>query len=305
VPRLGSSDGRALPAPHHEPTPATWIGPATRQLAPGTSSPPQPGQPTLDSPVPATLVRPLQQVLHTDISNVPVRRGSAVSRDAHYLGARGYTEAGVVHLPDEVGALDGHDAAPLLAHELTHAAQQRRFGAALPTPETAHGAQLESDAVAVENWVAGGAITEPPPVRGHLDQTQLASVDLRALWTDADDMPVLDARREAGTEIEITDEDRQLPDVSAGGLMGMYQDLVDGWDFSKQTTAEKKPATAKKTLDELCDAIADNPPRRWLDLDDIDHFDEIANRLYNHLLSRLRFDVLVERERSGTLMDFG
>jgi hypothetical protein len=246
----------------------------------------------------------LRRALRTDVSDVPVRRGSAVSRDAHHLGARGYTEAGVVHLPDEVGALDGHDAAPLLAHELTHAAQQRHFGAALPTPGTAHGARLEADAVAVEKWMAEGAVSEPPRVRGHLDQTQFAGVDLRALWTDADEIPELDVRQAAG-HIEITDEDRRIEDVSVGGLMGMYQDLVDGWDFSEKTEPAPSAGMTKKNLEELFDAIADSPPRRWFDLDSVDDFDELANRLYNHLLSRLRFDVIVERERSGTLMDFG
>jgi hypothetical protein len=40
-----------------------------------------------------------------------------------------------------------------------------------------------------------------------------------------------------------------------------------------------------------------------MDLDDVDHFTEVANRLYNELSARLRFDLLVERERAGSLMD--
>jgi len=55
---------------------------------------------------------------------------------------------------------------------------------------------------------------------------------------------------------------------------------------------------------EIVREVRDNPPRRWLDLDDPDHFEEISHRVYNTLQARFRFDVLLERERNGTLMDF-
>ncbi|MFC5289601.1 hypothetical protein ACFPM7_21325 [Actinokineospora guangxiensis] len=58
------------------------------------------------------------------------------------------------------------------------------------------------------------------------------------------------------------------------------------------------------TIDEIREELADEPPARWMNLDDPDDYDELADRLYNTLSSRLRFDVLVERERSGTLLDF-
>ena len=59
------------------------------------------------------------------------------------------------------------------------------------------------------------------------------------------------------------------------------------------------------TLEDILELLGDDPPRRWMDLDDVDHFTEMANRIYNELSARLRFDILVERERSGSLMDLG
>jgi hypothetical protein len=57
-------------------------------------------------------------------------------------------------------------------------------------------------------------------------------------------------------------------------------------------------------VDELVELIGDAPPRRWMDLDSSEDLDELATRLYDRMVNRLRFDVLVQRERSGTLMDF-
>ncbi|MFL6124714.1 hypothetical protein [Actinophytocola sp.] len=59
----------------------------------------------------------------------------------------------------------------------------------------------------------------------------------------------------------------------------------------------------RAAIAEAVEELGDDPPRRWMDLDDVDHFAEVANRIYNELSARLRFDLLVERERAGSLMD--
>jgi hypothetical protein len=292
----------------------------------------------LDISVPQAVVAPLRRALGIDVSGFPVRRGGAVTRAAHRLGARGFTADGVVHIPDHAGALDSREAAPLLAHELTHAAQQRRFGSALPSPGSAPARELEDEAVAVEEWVGSGAVGPPPLV-----VRQLAPADRRRPpgpfddWEGAHDLPVLDAAelvREAGkatgAPIPALSDDHRLPDVSVDGLMAAYHDLrrlaeeedeeegdeEEGDDGGRvggrgggrggrgTTGGGGDGSTSETDVDHLMELIADNPPRRWLDLDSPDDFEEIANRLYNHLIGRLRFDVLVERERSGTLLDF-
>lgn len=272
---------------------------------------------TTDSPVPTTLVTPMHRALDADVSAVPVRRGAPVTRTAHHLDARAFTATGVVHVPDEVGALDGHDAAPLLAHELTHAVQQRRFGAALPAADTALGRQLEAEAVAVEEWVAGGAVTSPPRVWGHLDQPQLAARVAEAprepdWWAEANRIPDLDPanvtreyERATGSRVADSQGAFDLQDDSLGGMLARFRGLMDQSDQPGKPGQTGQPGTPEEQRRQLLDEIADNPPRRWFDLDDLRDFDELANRIYNHLHSRLRFDVLVERERSGTLMDFG
>ncbi|WP_459719788.1 eCIS core domain-containing protein [Actinophytocola sp. KF-1] len=246
----------------------------------------------LDSPVPQAVVVPLRRALGVDVSTVPVRRGGLVAQAARRLRARAFTTDGVVHIPDHAGALDSGTTAPLLAHELTHAVQQQLFGAALPSSGSALGRRLESDAVAVEHWVRGGAAGSPPPVVRQLAPEQ-PDDDEPEGWHD---LPVMDtsALFDEATPLPLDAEDVEPPDVSTTGLIAAYRDLRAG---------EQNGDTAT-SAEELVDLIADNPPRRWLDLDDPDNFDEIANRLYHHLVGRLRFDVLVERERSGTLLDF-
>ena len=97
-----------------------------------------------------------------------------------------------------------------------------------------------------------------------------------------------------------------------GGPTVEPQDGLDGflsWLADQQTPPET-PTDNGDTLPDLHTAIeeaiedlVDDPPRRWLDLDDVDHLSEITNRIYNELSARLRFDLLVERERAGSLMD--
>ncbi len=277
--------------------------PASVQLAPLDQAP-------LDSPVPQAIAVPLSRALGVDVSAIPVRRGGFVADAARRLRARAFTAGGVVHIPDRFGALDGRGAASLLAHELTHAVQQQRFGTALPSAGSALGRQLESEAVAVEKWVRDGAVPLAPR---QLRPDKPDEPDDPEGWHD---LPEVDAgslldefEKATGTQVTADAEDHELPDVSADGLMAAYRDfqrLADEQDAAEQdgptATTTTEPATS--SADDLVDRIADNPPRRWLDLDDPDNFEEIANRLYHHLVGRLRFDVLVERERSGTLLDF-
>ena len=82
-----------------------------------------------------------------DLDGVPVHRGPEVAATASELSARAYTTGGEVHLPDEHGPLNGGPARALLAHELTHVAQQRALGSTLPPEDSVAGAQLEADAV--------------------------------------------------------------------------------------------------------------------------------------------------------------
>jgi hypothetical protein len=287
------------------------------------------GRGTVDESPPLSVVRPVSLALGVDVSDVTVRRGPDVTAMSHRLGARGYTDDRVVYLPDDVGPLDSSSVAPLLAHELTHAAQQRDFGSALPAPGSLAGQQLEEDAVEVERWVAGGAGGSPPvlvhPVGGARQQASGTGVTpgsgsrpslaeaLAVFAGSAPDRPDLDVRQifagvdPATGESLIPDAAYEMPALDVASLFGPDQPGGDGADDGGNRLGGGG-GTADETVAALADGIAeifaDEPPRRWFDLDDVDDFEELAGRIYNELVSRIRFDMVVDRERSGTLLDF-
>jgi hypothetical protein len=120
-------------------------------------------EPLIHEPVPTELATAMRQTHGVDVSDVPVVRGPVVSAQARSLGARAFTRAGKVHLPDEAGPLTSPKARGLVAHELVHAVQQRTLGLSLPSPSSEHGQALEAEAVAVERFYAGEA-PEPQPL---------------------------------------------------------------------------------------------------------------------------------------------
>ncbi|SDF45642.1 protein of unknown function [Lentzea fradiae] len=282
--------------------------------------------------MPRSVSGPVALALGVEVDDIPVLRGEETSRTARVLGVRGFTEGGVVHVPHELGALDSTEAAPLVAHELTHALQQRRFGAALPDRLSAQGQELEEDAIRVEDWVAGGAtgpppallhpVTSPPPER---PQPTARS----GVFGAGESMPVLDARemlrvswQEVGGEM-LTAQDFQDDRSNFQSLRAVYEQMLTDAQYDVHEDAEeddedppeqgsgntkKKPepseADAEELAERLAEIFAEEPPRRWFDLDDADEFEELSARIYSHLSARLRFDMLVERERSGRLMDF-
>ncbi|HEY0803515.1 MAG TPA: DUF4157 domain-containing protein, partial [Pseudonocardiaceae bacterium] len=83
-------------------------------------------------PVPAEIVSVFRSTFGLDLADVPVNRGPGVATLARSVSARAFAQGGEVFLPDEVGDLAAPAARGLLAHELTHAAQQRLLGADLP-----------------------------------------------------------------------------------------------------------------------------------------------------------------------------
>ncbi len=83
-------------------------------------------------------------------SGVRIHRGAEASDLAGALDARAFTSGSDIYLPASHGPLSGAKAQSLLAHEMTHVAQQRRLGSSLPAEDSAHGQQLEAQAVAAE-----------------------------------------------------------------------------------------------------------------------------------------------------------
>lgn len=104
---------------------------------------------------------------------VRVHRGADANALAGALDARAFTHAGEVFLPASHGPIRGPKAQSLLAHELTHVAQQRRLGSGLPHEDSPHGRHLESEAVAAEK---GGAFPLAIAVSGESSAQQPTAV---------------------------------------------------------------------------------------------------------------------------------
>ena len=85
------------------------------------------------------------------VDQVRIRRGTEATELAGALDARAFTHAGEIYLPDSHGPLNGPKAQSLLAHEMTHVAQQRRLGSSLPNEDSSQGQQLEAQATASES----------------------------------------------------------------------------------------------------------------------------------------------------------
>jgi hypothetical protein len=92
---------------------------------------------------------------------VKIHRGSEAADLSRSLDARSFTHQGEVFLPKRHGSIESGPGRALLAHELTHVAQQRRLGSNLPREDTPHGRQLESEAVAAERAPALPLATAP------------------------------------------------------------------------------------------------------------------------------------------------
>jgi Domain of unknown function (DUF4157) len=262
--------------------------------------PPQQGQTTVPDPIPERVQGVLQQPVHqvpaelldavrwaqgVDVSDVPIRRDPEVADEARTLGARSFTRDAEVFLPPEHGSPQEPVARGLLAHELTHAAQQRALGSALPPEDSEAGRALEAQAVAAERWARG--LSAPPAPAAHGGP---ATAPLGASWT---------APWQAAPTRGVQ---RQTEDVA--GL----PEAADGSDPSEQPGAATPPPAGTRVDHEMAsarDRLLDLSRRRPLDLDDPDDIDELSVRIYQRIHRRLRRELLVERERAGQLGESG
>ncbi|WP_331730314.1 PASTA domain-containing protein (plasmid) [Kitasatospora sp. NBC_00070] len=112
--------------------------------------------------VPPATAASIQASHHSDVSRVPVHRGSAVSAEAQALGTRAFARGGAVYIPAEEGPLDSPQAQALLRHELVHVVQRRGLGGVLPTKGSPQWRALESEARAAERTTDPAPLTLPP-----------------------------------------------------------------------------------------------------------------------------------------------
>lgn len=220
-------------------------------------------------------------------------RGRAATLLAPHPGTRAFTRAGVVHLPDEADPARAD--AGLFAHELTHAAQQLGLGTALPAPHTAGWRQLEAEATAVEQWIDGTRRT--PPRLPHrpaaasaapaqpVDAVQFAPAAAERLsWTPDDGFHPAD---------QSSTVDTTLPVAPAGPPTTPHTIHLVRPD--QPAPAEPPPATSTTP--------AETPRHQCVDLTDLRTVEDLAGRLYRFLRTRIRAELLIDRERAGLLAD--
>ncbi|MCX4781781.1 DUF4157 domain-containing protein [Streptomyces sp. NBC_01264] len=129
-PRRAASDGPATPALRHRTTP-----PASR--------------------APADLARAVSELHGVDVTGTALHTGAEVTRRAAGMAAQAFTKNGQVYLPDTASAPDSPRTRGLIAHELTHVAQQKRYGGSLPPENSPAGRALEAEAISAERFFRG------------------------------------------------------------------------------------------------------------------------------------------------------
>jgi hypothetical protein len=110
-----------------------------------------------------------------DVGDQLVHRGPEATEEARQIGARAFARDGEVFVPIEAGPLDEAPAKSLLAHELTHLAQQRRRSAPLPAESSPEGLALEAEAQRAERFVRGdpGAPSPGPMTMASSDHDEV------------------------------------------------------------------------------------------------------------------------------------
>lgn len=262
--------------------------------------------------VPAELVTLFRQELNIDVSTVPVHRGRTAAGRAARLGARAFAQGGEVFLPDAAGGLDDRPVRALLAHELTHAVQQRDLGSAQPVADSVEGRELEGAAREVEEWVRGERGT-PPPLR-HRTTVAGAPATPGAPGTTAQLAPAAVVEPTTGGQTA----GQAAPEPTSWSLdtgFGTTPSAAPETPPPAEKPAPAGPAADQAALaaafQQLADlqasvgelrerhAAGERGRGEGIDLGDL------AAQLYQHIRSRLRAELVIDRERAGVLVDFG
>ena len=187
---------------------------------------------------------------------------------AQALDARSFTHGGEIFMPASHGPLSSGKGRSLLAHELTHVAQQRRLGSSLPNEASSHGRSLEAEAVAAER----SPMPLVPGRSGHSAPDHGAA---------------------AGGAPTMTGPQRAAGD----GLMPESSEST-GRTTLELGPVQRAPATAG-TQSGAGDAVAAPGPRAYTEPE----LESLAQQLYARIGRRLRRELLVDRERAGVAMD--
>ena len=214
---------------------------------------------------PAAVHAPIGRALETDLSQTRVDRSEGAEIAATSVQALALTQGDTVMLPAARGSMESGPGRALVAHELTHVAQQRRYGASLPAEGTKAGERLALQAMAVERSAARDRpFALPLAPMATMASVQRATAIAESAATAA--APIQRAGVEAGS-----DDSSMIGLMSRGGPGNI-----------------------------AASAITPRAPGEPSGEPDID---ALAGKLYERIRTRLRSELLVDRERAGFLTD--
>ena len=257
--------------------------PRAGEIARGTSVAPiagrrprLPGAPVQRSTeaVPPALHEPIGRAFGTDLSDARLDRTDQAAAEATSLQALAFTRGDTVALPSTHGSILATPQRALLAHELTHVAQQRRYGSALPAEGSPAGRRLELQAQAVERSVGRDSTLRLAPVAGAVAiQRAVAQVESSTHRVEPSDaQPVVDW----GANVQRADSES----IAVGAPLGETVDARDpATPAAPSNSGSRDHGSGEKAMDEL------------------------ATKLYDKIRSRLKAELLVDRERAGFLTD--
>ncbi|MGI8928506.1 MAG: eCIS core domain-containing protein [Candidatus Limnocylindrales bacterium] len=195
---------------------------------------------------------------------VKVHRGTLASELAESLDAKAFTHQGEIYLPSSAGPMGSVAARSLIAHEMTHVAQQRAYGSRLPQEHTSHGQELERTAAAAE----------------HHPELPLAQPPARPTQTEEsrpDDMAAAQRKPADGARASSS-----VVETTTVNFPGVQRAREDKGAEKPRSSGTATDSSGKKSETEL---------------------EELAGQLYGRISRRLRRELLVDRERAGLMVD--
>ncbi|MFB7056448.1 DUF4157 domain-containing protein [Streptomyces vinaceus] len=230
--------------------------------------------------MPRDMAATFARLYGVDVSAVPIHRGRAASERAAQMSARAFTEGGAVFLPAEAGDIDNSRVRGLLAHELTHAVQQRKHGPTLPSENDPSGLAMEMDAIDAERYFRGdpGA---PEPAPAACDHPDAKDLGLQSVSWTPDGGMVSGVQR--ASESEITEQYfAELNEVRAE--MGKSGRLNSPSELNTEERIALELRLRKAGTEDLDDTARKSTKEEARPVDGAELFAQIASTLSSDLL---------------------
>ncbi len=269
-------------------------------------------------------------MLGQQLDDVKVHRGPDVGEAAQAIDAKAFTTGGEVFMPDWHGSTSSGEGRDILRHELTHVAQQRTLGTDLPGEDTPAGRALEAEARSVggQGPATSSPVSTRPVAARHVTASRRPSAGpaqrlagvappdpVRRLSPPAVASPApsvaAPVAESSAAQLAIV---AQVQAAAAGAGVPAHRSgtAPAGPPVSAVAGAGASGAPGAPDVQRLPDAgatagptvsSAATPPPAQPSPDAGRDLDELARRLYPKFRTRLRHDLLADRERSGRLFD--